>query len=209
MIDLEQTTLAWLFAYSAALGVLLGVIYDAIRFVKMLLGVDYGNTERERGRAKRAMLFIVTFVFDVAFWLVFAVLSVLLTYNVSGGVFRGMVYFGMILGGTCYYLTVGRLTLKIGIKISGFIKRAVAKLILLILVPLRVIFSLLFRLYYLTIGKVIGRIIYRRKKRRQKHSATSPSMEALLIERQEETENNVTKNRYEREGRISFGGRGK
>lgn len=206
MIDISQATLAWLFVYSVALGILLGMFYDAIRFCKMLLGVDYGKRKARRGRARKAFVFFITFIFDVIFWLIFAASSVLLTYNVSGGVFRGMVYFGMLSGGAAYYLTLGRLTLKIGDATARFIKRAVWRVIKLILVPVRAIFSLIIKLYHLTFGKVIGKIISERKRRKEAlRAALSPPAD-LIEKTQKENETNVTKRRYEREGRISFGG---
>ena len=82
MIDLSQSTLAYLLGYSFLLGISLGVIYDAFRFMKQLLGVPYGKdaaTEQKRGKLLRALQFSVTFVFDRVFWLLFAASSLLLT----------------------------------------------------------------------------------------------------------------------------------
>ena len=139
------------------------------------------------------------------FWLVFAISSVLLTYNVTGGVFRGMVYFGMIAGGAVYYLTVGKLTLKAGDKLARFIRKTAGRVIKLILVPVRAIFSLIIKLYHLTFGKVIGKIISERKRRKEARVAALSPPAALIEKTQKENETNVKKYRYEREGRISFG----
>lgn len=205
MIDLEQTTLVYLLLCSVALGALLGVLYDLIRFAKMMLGVEYGKTDTKQGRVRRAIVFAVTFVSDVIFWVIFAASSVILTYNVSGGVFRAMVYVSMIAGGAVYYFTIGRLTLKLGIKLSKLIKKVAAKLLRLVIVPFRAIISLIIKLYHLTIGKVIGKIISERNRRRKERQKAISAPAVLPQKIQEENQNNVRKNRYEREGRISFG----
>ena len=205
MIDLEQSTLALLFLYSVALGAMLGVTYEVIRLAKMMLGVEYGRVASKLGRARRAVVFAVTFVADVVFWIIFAASSLLLTYNVSGGAFRGMVYVGMLLGGAAYYLTLGRLTIKIGMKLTRLIRKIAVRIIRLMSVPLRAIFYLIVKIYHLTIGKIIGKIVCVMKERRVKGKTAPRNDVALPQNIQKENDRDVTKYRYEREGRISFG----
>ena len=206
MIDLSQSTLAALLFYSVFLGVALGVFYDAVRFIKLLLGIGIGAMERCGGFTfKRVISEVIVFAFDVIFWIVFAISSLILTYNVSGGVFRGMVYFGMISGGALYYFTVGRLTLKLGDKLARMIRRIAGGVIRFVLAPLRAIFYFVLKIYHLTIGKIIGKIICVMRTRRQAGKAASDDAAAVPQNIQKENNEDVTKYRYEREGRISFG----
>lgn len=210
MIDLSQSTLAYLLGYSFLLGISLGVIYDAFRFMKQLLGVPYGKdaaTEQKRGKLLRALQFSVTFVFDVVFWLLFAASSLLLTYNVSGGVFRGMVYTGMTAGLSAYYFTLGRLVLMLSGKVARFLRRAVAWTVRKLKRIIKAIIYPIIKLYHLTFGKVIGKIKAERKARRVRRLAEqNANASELPSSIKEEEKTDVTKYRYEREGRISFSG---
>lgn len=207
MIDLSQSTLVALLLYSLLLGVILGVFYDVMRFIRLFLVVK-ARTDTSCGNGitvKGVLGGAIIFVFDVIFFLVFAVSSLILTYNVSGGVFRGMVYFGMLAGGAIYYLTVGRLTLKLEEKLVRILRRASIRALRLVLALMRPIFCFALKIYHLTIGKIIGKIVRVTRERRQRLKATANGVAALPQNIQKENDKDVTKYRYEREGRICFG----
>ena len=207
MIDLPQKLLSELLLRSLIAGALMGVIYDVIRFGKMLLGVEYGvYMERTRFTLKNAVTATVTFCSDVIFWLLFALCAIALTYTVSGGVFRGLVYIGMLSGLCAYYFTLGKLTLKISAKIAAALKKTVRALIKVILVPARAIFCIFVRLYRLTIGKIIDKIKEREKKRRHDRMMKSDAQSvAVLSDREGEEDINARLSEYRKENRISFG----
>ncbi len=213
MIDLSQSTVAYLILSSVILGVLLGVLYDVMRFMKLMLGVRYEkDASRVRvSKAKKAFLYIVTFIFDLSFGLCFAVFSILLTYNISGGIFRGIVYVGMIGGGIAYYLTLARLVLKLNIKLTRLIKKVLKWVWYALMKPVKAIISLIIKLYHLTIGKVIGKIVgdIRMRQEQQRRKAENESVAKLPENTNKETDRDVTKYRYKQEGRISFAGRRK
>lgn len=206
MIDLSQSTLASLLVYSVLLGVLMGVLYDVIRFIKLLCGIG-GGSKGSGGKITLTGIasWLVVFAFDVLFWLIFAASSLILTYNVSGGVFRAMVYFGMLSGGAIYYLTLGKLTLKLGVRAARLIRRIALGALRAVLVPFRAIFSLVAKIYHLTIGKIIGKIVYEKRERQRARASANENAVALPQNMQKENDEDVTKYRYEREGRICFG----
>ena len=207
MIDLSQQLLLGLLLHSLAAGALMGAIYDVIRFVKMLAGVEYGVYKKtSKFTLKNAVTSAVTFCSDVIFWLLFALCAISLTYTISGGIFRGLVYIGMLSGLCVYYFTLGKLTLKISSKISKVVKKTVRALIKIILIPLRAIFCIFVRLYRLTIGKIIGKIKEREKKRRQDRKSVSDAQSvAALPAGDGEEDINARLSGYKKENRISFG----
>ncbi len=212
MIDLSQSAIAYLALSAILLGAAHGVLYDMIRFVKLMLGVEYGKPSSEgNGKVKNVFLHIFTFICDVIFWICFAVTSVILTYNMSGGVFRGIVYLGMLGGGALYYFTLGRLVLKINIKLTRLVKKTLKWLYWIVTAPIRAIISLIIKLYHLTIGKVIGKIVSEVKRRQERRKQRSQTAVAALEPEytKEEKNTDVTKYRYKGEGRISFYGRGR
>ena len=206
MIDLSQELILSLIIKSFLTGVALGVIYEGVRIAKMLLGIG------QDGRVRKIFSHVFLFFTDLCFCLIFAFCSILLTYNINGGVFRGCVYLCMGLGIVVYRLTLGRLTEKLERWITGIIRKLIDVIIRLTLVPIRVIFSLVCRLYALTIGKIIGTIRRRvtaareKKKRERAESNAEPACLPCVTEEIKDEGNNAKGARgYKKDGRISFG----
>ncbi len=204
MIDLSQSVVVELYIKSFLIGVAFGVLYDAIRFFKLIIGVRYGAPASyvPESKAKRVAVYIISFVTDTLFWLLIGVASVLLFYNVSGGVFRGSVYPCLLFGLALYYFSLGRLTLALSKKIISLLGRFFSFLGRLVAVPLRAAKRAIFHFYDLTIGKIIvkikGKIIASRERRRA--AAESPSSCAGEEEQDSEDDGRP----YKRYGRISF-----
>ena len=198
MIDLSQKLILSLIIKAFFTGAALGVLYEAVRILKMLLEI-----KESKGKG-RIPSFIFLFITDLVFCLIFASSAILLTYNLSGGVFRGCVYFSMSAGLLIYRATLGRLTEKIERAITKLIKKLLRGILRLALIPIRAIFSLYRRLYTLTIGRIIGkircRIIAARQRREQ---ASVCESEAEKIE--DEEENAKGARGYRKEDRICFG----
>ena len=206
MIDLSQEIILSLILRSFFTGAVLGLLYECVRVVKMLFCINRST------RGGKILLFIYLFFTDLAFCLLFAFFAILLTYNLSGGVFRGCVYVCMALGLMIYRLTLGRLAGRIERVITNIIRKASRAILRLVVIPIRAIFSLVCRLYSLTIGRIIGKIICSvRKKRKERPRASAEGNEGLLlppssIEGEKEEENNAKRARgYKKEDRISFG----
>ncbi len=175
----------------------------------MLLGIGQG------ARVRRILSGVFLFVTDMCFCLFGASAAILLTYNISGGVFRGCAYLGMGLGLLIYRLTLGRLMNKIELSLTKLIRKVIRGLIKVLLVPSRAIFSLICKLYALTIGRIIGKIkckvILQRelRKRELEKKKAAEIVPAKMSEETKEEKNNAEKaSRYKKEDRISFGYRG-
>jgi hypothetical protein len=207
MIDLSQGELALLLVRSLTSGLLLGLAYDFIRAFKMLCGISYFQNDRTKAVFWRVIGHIITFFFDIFFFFVSGVVSLLLIYRMGGGIFRGFTYGGIILGFCLYHFTLGNLTLRLSHIIVNAVKIIVKKVIFLILFPLKKIFSLIFSLYRLTIGKIIGKII-REIKCRAVRKEVAPEEEKSPPESEGREEEYVyvgSKKCYRKSGRISFG----
>lgn len=200
MIDLSQELILSLIIKAFLTGVLLGVAYEAVRMLRMLFGI------RESEKKLRVPSLIFLFVTDLLFCLLFALSAILLTYNISGGVFRGCVYVCMAVGLLIYRFTLGVITEKIERVITNIIKKILRQVLRVTLIPIRAIFSLCRRIYALTIGRIIGkircRIIAARKER-----GNTPPCDGKAAETEEEEKDAKGATGYRKEGRISFGGR--
>lgn len=211
MIDIPQDLLLSLLLKSLAGGALLGVIYDVIRAFKMLFGVKYGSDAvRITAKGMKIGAFVVTFLTDVIFWVFAGLLSIALIYSVGGGRFRGLTYLALAIGFLIYYLTIGRLMLKISAFLVNFLKKTVRWLIRLILVPFKWVLRLIISLYHLTIGRIIGkiRVAVEASRERKREAALANIAEPPEGESgKEDLENVDEKYRFRKEGRISFGRR--
>ena len=198
MIELSQRTVFELLLKAFLLGVFLGALYDGVRFFKMLCGVRYGKGSEEKlPRGKKAFLFVVTFFCDVAFWLIFSLSSLILLYNVSGGVFRFSIYPMMLSGLFVYYISLGRVMLFLSSRAVILIRKAISLVAGLLRVPLLIAGRFFIFLYHLTIGKIVGKIKEDRKKRAE--------LSRIVTECEGEEESQNAGSGYKREGRIDFG----
>lgn len=210
MIDLSQKLLLSLLLNSFICGALLGLVYEAIRFIKLFCRIDHEQTLRKQIMlsVNKVIEYVLTFFMDISFCLLFAVCAITLTYKMSGGVFRGIVYTAMLLGLFAYYFTLGRLFLKLNKKIIHFIKKIIGKLVALIKIPLKVLFSLFVKLYHLTIGRLIGKIINRIREKRKMREIKRKAAEKRISETAEEKEEKYEQKiyGYRKENRVSFNG---
>ncbi len=211
MIDLSQSELAALLFRSVLCGVAFGGIYDIIRAFKMLCGVRYGESEEEKAPAgRRVLVYTVTLITDLLFWIGAGCAAILLMYS-GGGIFRGMTFLGMTGGFLLYYFTLGRLVLKLSRKVTSVLKKMLRRLAIWALKPIKKLFDGIISLYHLTLGKIIDKIIEdSKKKKEKKQSADEGENEHCVADLGKEGFVYVDgKTGYRREGRVSFGSRGK
>jgi hypothetical protein len=201
VIDWSQEQLLSLLLRAFVCGVAMGMYYDVLRIVKLLF-----SSESAAGRAAKMFRATVTFFTDLIFWLTFGIVSIMLIYRISGGVFRGLVYLGMLMGAAIYHLTVGKLTLKIISFAVSFFKKVIRAIIKVIIFPFVMIFRGVFSLYRLTIGKIIGKIINRVKEARLARKLKKAPLVTEQEECGKEDDGRVKgKEAYRRDNRISFG----
>jgi hypothetical protein len=204
MIDLSQKELATLLLLAAALGAVLGVLYDCLRAIREIFA------SRGAGGCRRALSYAVTFLTDLVFWLTVGVSSVILLYGFCGGVFRGMVYLGIGAGFLLYSVSLGRAVralLLLGIRL---LKRGIGMLLRLLAIPLCAARRGIISLYHLTIGRFLGKIKRMMKKAREARLVKEPegAEEIGTGEDRRGGEDFVyvgERAGYARDGRIRFG----
>ena len=210
MIDLSQSELAILLLRSLLSGALLGVAYDILRAFKMLLGVEYGSSGTDECGAKSVFIFIITFVTDLLFFTGAGCFAIFLAYA-GGGFFRGMILLGMAIGFLLYYFTLGRAVLALNSKIIALLKKVLRKLKPHIIKPLKLILGRIIFFYHLTIGRIIDKIISDRKNKDYKDKIASEDVSDADDSKcgKEDFVYVDGKAGYKREGRVSFGQRGR
>ena len=184
-------------------GVAFGVVYDGIRFFKLLCGVRYKPSASAGGgsRARAVLIYIVSFVTDTVFLTALGIASVLLFYNVSGGVFRASVYPCMLFGMALYHISIGRLTLALMERLVLLMRRILSFAKRLVAVPMNAAKKVIFNVYHLTIGRIVVKIKGRIKASREmREAARLPACDAREEERKDEDSGRP----YKRYGRISF-----
>lgn len=136
-MEISQKGLLLLFLYSCATGGVLGLIYDAIRVVRVMIAMsneEYLQRElpwihrrvllADGKGVGRAVTAVVTGVCDFTFMIIFAIALILVAYSENMGRMRWLIPTGAMIGFTLYYQTVGRLTRKIT-HLAAFLVRAV------------------------------------------------------------------------------------
>ena len=199
MVEWSQEQLLSLLLRAFICGVVIGVFYDFLRALRLFFSGD--------SKVWRVTAVLVTFITDVILWVFFGIVSIMLMYRITGGVFRGMTYVGMLGGAAIYYFTISRLTVKITKPIIRTAKKLLRKVLNIIIYPFGMIFRGVISLYRLTIGKIIGKII-----RRVKESRNLPRLEKAPNDCKECGKEDLVyvneKIGYEKAGRISFGSQG-
>lgn len=165
----EQLTLL---LYSLLLGIFIGVLFDAVRFVRLILYSEDlpGN---ERGRVRNTVGIIINAVCDILFFILAAVSVVLFCFQTNYGQYRSFMLIATGAGALFYRVTVGRLTYFFSLALVRFLKRITGAFVTLTAVPLfKAFIKAASYIYKATLGRLLqtvaaeaGRIGTRRKKR--------------------------------------------
>lgn len=156
-------------ALSLFCGILLGVVYDLVRFVRVVFGIDVSNPFK---KGKRFAIFKYLFVAvgDLLFFVIAAVVMCVFFFLTGDGRVRGFALAGTALAFWCYYKTVGKLFIGISERLAKLCKKGILKLLSLIFYPFSKIFSLFWNLPIVrkTVSRYNIYIIKRKKKAEEK-----------------------------------------
>ena len=169
-LDLYQTQgeMLWMLAWAFVTGICVGVFYDLLRGLRILIGLD---PKQGSAVAYRVILFVE----DILFAVVATVALILLCYYTNDGLLRGPAVWGMAGGFFVYTQTLGRLT----VKVEKALSRLLRKLVALVLFPLRRPVAWLFRFIWKGIRSLwrslFGKALDRRREKRQTEQAGESS----------------------------------
>lgn len=208
MIDLTQSEFGILILSSLACGTILGLVYDFIRGVRLLLGIDTGKTAVDMPMARRILCHVLLFILDFSFWIAFGLCAILLMYNEADGFFRAVVYVAMGIGFLAYSLTLGRFIRIILFFLIKKLKKLLNFVLRVLLRPIKAMIFAVISLYHLTIGRFIGKIISSIVDARQKRilmQNAEVSVDEVIEKGKEDFVYVDGKIGYRKNERISFG----
>ncbi len=122
-----------LFLCFAALGLFLGVLYDAFSVKRILFGC---NT-------------VICFIDDIAFMFISGFMFLITAFWFNNGIIRWYEFFSCLIGFIVYKLTVSRLVMLLMNLVVKFVKRLVKRLVkisFVLLTPLSFVLSVICRL---------------------------------------------------------------
>ena len=180
---LSQRVFLAMLAVSAAAGVGLGLVYDLLVFLRLLLRIPTPRRVAEPpetgeaaadgsqealedcpkeadGKATKSCPPSPGFWGDLLFSLLTAVTLILLAYYTNDGVLRAPAVVGLSVGFGVWYRTVGRLLRRAAIHLSRFFRRLAWRLLCILWWPFRRISGLVWRGMRWTWRKTAGKCLF-------------------------------------------------
>ena len=154
--------------YSLILGAILGVLFDALRISRILL--TYRGVGSKIRHVSDTFLSAITFIEDILFASVCAVVLILFCFKVNRGISRSFILFGSGVGFTLYYFTVGRLTSLAANAISRAFYAIFAFITKRCIYPIiRFIIKILKKMFDATLGKFSRNVLVKIRALRTKN----------------------------------------
>ena len=123
--------------YSVGIGVLIGVVYDVFRIIRIAFTVPgiVGDEYRGVEHRSRYTVDLIVFLCDILFFVIDAVISAIFIFYANNGRIRGIALFGSLVGFAAYYNTVGRLVTLISASLIRLICRIIHFVRVRVLLP--------------------------------------------------------------------------
>ncbi len=148
--------------YAIFTGALIGVLYDAVRILRVLLGVSSytqrGKNFRARSlpwigsahtlrnaKERRVLRLVLLLLGDVFFALAAGCVFSVYLYHAASGAFRWFYLFGAFIGFALYYLTVGKLMMLFSEVLTFALVTAVRYTVFVLCAPFRLLARLICR----------------------------------------------------------------
>ena len=161
-LDLYQTQgeMLWMLLWGFITGACLGILYDLLRGLRILMGLDprQGSTVACRG---------ILFVEDILFAVAATVALILLCYYTNDGLLRGPAVWGMAGGFFVYIQTLGRLTVRVEKALSRLARRVIRILLVPLSRPLLWVLRILRNGFHAVWSATLGKVLDGWKQRRQ------------------------------------------
>ncbi len=137
---MNQTTIeqAHLFLIFILNGILIGIVFDIFRILRKSF-----NTPN-----------IVTYIEDILFWFIAALIVLYSLFVFNNGEIRGFIFIGLICGIVLYMLFFSKLVVKISVKIILFLKKIILALLNPIIKFVKFIIDSVIKVYKATINMI-------------------------------------------------------
>lgn len=117
------------FLWSILSGVLAGLIFDIFRISRKFIKTND----------------IITYIEDIAFWMVVGIIMLLTAFYFNNGEIRGYIFLGMFLGATLYFLTISNFFMKMVSIILSYLIKIITYISKLIYKPIAFICKLVYK----------------------------------------------------------------
>ena len=137
---------AFIFMVFIINGILIGLLFDFFRIMRRTFKTNN----------------IITYIEDFIFWILTGIILLYSIFTFNNGEIRIYMFLGVLLGITLYMLSISSYVIKINVKIINFIKMIIAKIIEIILYPIKLLLKILKSIFYKPVAFIIinvGKII--------------------------------------------------
>jgi hypothetical protein len=148
-------------------GAFLGAIYDCVRILRCILGIEYytkpvrlklKKSKKERGgkisKIKENTVMLIT---DIIFFVFCGIFLSIIVYYVNSGIVRWYILAFCLIGFAVYYFTVGKLVISVSNIIAGVIREIISCVIYLLLFPFKPVVPMTKKLFLTVKGKLIAK----------------------------------------------------
>ena len=112
-------------------GIIIGIFFDLFRILRK----SFSTPD------------IITYLEDILFWIITGVFFVFILFKFSNGEIRIYHIIGLLIGCIFYMLTISKFFIKINVTIITFIKKAIEKILIILLYPAKIIFKVLKKIF--------------------------------------------------------------
>ncbi len=130
---------AFIFMVFIINGILIGLLFDFFRIMRRTFKTNN----------------IITYIEDFIFWILTGIILLYSIFTFNNGEIRIYMFLGVLLGITLYMLSISSYVIKINVKIINFIKMIIAKIIEIILYPIKLLLKILKSIFYKPVAFII------------------------------------------------------
>jgi len=122
---LSMSGQAWLFLSTVLVGMAVGFFYDCFRVLRKVVRHAAITVQLE----------------DIIFWLAATVLVFYFMLHRNFGEIRPFAFIGIVCGAVLYFATISKVVVKVAVIVINFVKKIIATVVGIIIMPLRFIFG--------------------------------------------------------------------
>ena len=130
---------AFIFMVFIINGILIGLLFDFFRIMRRTFKTNN----------------VITYIEDFIFWILTGIILLYSIFTFNNGEIRIYMFLGVLLGITLYMLSISSYVIKINVKIINFIKMIIAKIIEIILYPIKLLLKILKSIFYKPVAFII------------------------------------------------------
>ena len=128
-MNVETINQAYLFLIFILNGILIGTVFDVFRILRKSF-----NTPN-----------FVTYIEDVLFWIIAALIVMYSLFVFNNGRFRAYIFIGVFLGIAIYMLFLSKFVVNISVKIISFIKKIIYIIYKVISYPVSILYKIIIK----------------------------------------------------------------